>query len=569
MRLRIERAARTEQRHLAEKKLSARVDALLQTLARHILVCAPPWAAQASASSWNGSIGHVSGAAALSWRGWHDAELADVRSTMTEVEELVDLHVVRPRDAAAATHEGGADGVRWSSAATVPSSAASAVPVSPVLFYEAFVRQLIEQLFGPVTKTALSSMVSPDRTHGVSGIAETDTVIVQGSAPDVPSSLFPAQSVLRLPAIVYIGWHCGYSLLTSIGGMLRLADDDRAAGWLDVTSAALRSLLGCARAHSCDPSAAAAPDAADALHHFMVNALMQTRSLQCLWWWCSLVSEHGHTHGLLTTPPSAPSPETALNPPESMRTSPSITASTAATAAGGSGSTGGATMHTSLAAREDYRTLWYIGLAEAAAYLGSTTLPTVANFLHTALTRFVFSAAASPPQYWLSHAAQLTGAVQAVRDVAAHLFPSPAPPTRASPSATSPSSHIQFAAATAIFLRHAVHDALLPLAERVLDDPALLQGRIALTAKAASITPGAAAPMVGCDGWSNSSEEEWEGMQVMDGASRCPSSTATAVTAAAPAEASQSTLTYAIDTLEREFGDLVRADSVVMTLRRL
>ncbi|TPP53420.1 hypothetical protein CGC20_38295 [Leishmania donovani] len=537
MRLRIERAARTEQRHIAEKELSARVDELLQALARRILVCAPTWAVQASASSQK-LTHHASGAAALSWGGWGDAELADVRSTMTEVQELVDVHVARPRDAAAATHEGGADGMRGSSlAATVLTSGASAVPASSVRFYAAFVRQLIERIFDSVTKIALSSVVFPDRTHGASGAAEDDAVIVQGAAPNDISSLFPAQSTLRLPAIVYIGWRCGYSLLTSVGRMLRVTDDDRAAGWLDVTSAALRSLLDGARAHGFDPSAAAAPTAAAALHHFVVRTEMQTRSLQCLWWWCSLVFEHGHKHGLLTTPPSAPSAATPLNTPESTRT-------------------------------EDYRTLWYIGHAEAASYLSSTVLPTVAHFLHAALARFVFSAA-SPQQYWPSHAADLTEAVQAVRDVTEHLFPSPAPSTSASPSARSPSSHIQLTAATASFLRHAVHDALLPLAERVLDDPALMQDRIAPTAEAASVTPGTVAPTSAYDGWGSSCEEECEGVEVKDADSCCPSSTQTAVTAAAPAEASQSTLTYALDALERELGDLVRADSVFMTLRRL
>ncbi|CAC9470007.1 hypothetical protein, unknown function [Leishmania infantum JPCM5] len=568
MRLRIERAARTEQRHIAEKELSARVDELLQALARRILVCAPTWAVQASASSQK-LTHHASGAAALSWGGWGDAELADVRSTMTEVQELVDVHVARPRDAAAATHEGGADGMRGSSpAATVLTSGASAVPASSVRFYAAFVRQLIERIFDSVTKIALSSVVFPDRTHGASGAAEDDAVIVQGAAPNDISSLFPAQSALRLPAIVYIGWRCGYSLLTSVGRMLRVADDDRAAGWLDVTSAALRSLLDGARAHGFDPSAAAAPTAAAALHHFVVRTEMQTRSLQCLWWWCSLVFEHGHTHGLLTTPPSAPSAATPLNTPESTRTSHSMTTATAVTAAGACGSAGGTTMHASLADREDYRTLWYIGHAEAASYLSSTVLPTVAHFLHAALARFVFSAA-SPQQYWPSHAADLTEAVQAVRDVTEHLFPSPAPSTSASPSARSPSSHIQLTAATASFLRHAVHDALLPLAERVLDDPALMQDRIAPTAEAASVTPGTVAPTSAYDGWGSSCEEECEGVEVKDADSCCPSSTQTAVTAAAPAEASQSTLTYALDALERELGDLVRADSAFMTLRRL
>ncbi|CAG9571317.1 hypothetical protein LMJF_14_1230 [Leishmania major strain Friedlin] len=570
MRLRIERAARMEQRHFAEKELSARVDELLQTLARRILVCAPTWAAQASASSRNGSTDHVSGAAALSWGGWRDAELADVRSTMTEVQELVDLHVVRPREAAAATHEGGADSMRGSSSVAAElSSDASAVPASSVRFYEVFVRELIERIFGSVTKTALSSVVSPDGTHGVSGAAEDDTVIVHGAAPDDASSLFPAQSVLRLPAIVYIGWRCGYSLLTSIGRMLSVADDDRAASWLDVTSAALRSLLDGARTHGFHPSAVAAPTAADALHHFVVRTEMQARSLQCLWWWCSLVFKHGYTHGLLPSPPSAPSAATPLNTPESTRTSPSTTTATAVTAAGGCGSASGTTMHASFADREDYRTLWYIGRAEAAEYLSSTVLPNVAHFLHAAVAKFVFSAAASPPQYWPSHAAHLTGAVQAVRDVSVHLFPSPALPTSASPSATSPSSHFQLTAATASFLRHAVHDALLPVAERVLDNPALLQDCIAPTVEAASITPGTAAPTSAYDGWDSSCEEEWEGMQVKDGASRCLSRTQPAVTAAAPAEASQNTLTYTLDTLERELGDFVRADSVVMTLRRL
>ncbi|GET87153.1 hypothetical protein, unknown function [Leishmania tarentolae] len=574
MRRRIEHAVREEQRHRAEKELDSRVDDLLQALARHILACALPWSERVNASSQKEYIDHSHDAAALSWEGWQDPELADVRCTMTEIQELVDLRVRRPDDAAAATPEGEADGIKmFPPTTTVLVSGGSALPASPVPFYTAFVRQLIERIFVYVTKAALSRVISGDHAHGVfrgAGAAEDDTVLVQCSASNEASSVFPANSVLCLPVIIYIGWRCGYSLLTSIGRMLCMADDDRAAAWLDVTSAALRSLLDGALAHGGGPSTASAGAAADALYHFVVRAKIQTGALQSLWWWLSRVFEHGCTHGLLTTPSSVPSCESSRSTPASMRVFPNSIAATAATADGRCGSKGGATMHTSLAHRDDYRTLWYVGRTESAAYLSSTVLPTVAHFLHTALARFVFSAAESSPDYWSSHAAQLTEALQAVRDVAVHLFPTPAPSISVSPSAVSPSSPIHFDAATASFLRHAVHDALLPLAECVLDDPSLLQGRILPAEKAGFMIPAAAptTPRIAHDGWSSSCEDEWEGAQVGDDA-RCSSTTEITVTAAPPAEASQSTLAYALDTLEREFGDLVRADSVVMTLRRL
>ncbi|CAJ1020292.1 hypothetical protein Q4I32_002236 [Leishmania shawi] len=569
MRSRIERVARAEQRQLADKELSARVDELLQTLACHIAVCAPRWAAQVSASSRKESTDRVSGAASLAWGGWHDAELTDVCSTMMEVQELVDLNIVRPRDAAAATINSVADGVGSSSAAATESiSGASAVPESSVRFHAAFVHQIITRLFVSVTTTALSSVVPPGRAHGVPGAAAAagdDTAIVQCIAPSDVSSLFPVQSMLRLPASIYIGWRCGYSLLNSIEGILRVADDDCAAAWLDVTSATLHSLLDAAHACGSDASAAAAPNAAAALHHFTVCAETQALFMHCMWWWCSLVFERGYSHGLLAAPSSAPSLESAVHAHESKVASSSSTTTTTATTAGGCSSSSGATMHTSLSYREEYRVLWTVGRVEAAAYLSATVLPTVADYLQAALERFVFFTATSSPQLWSKKSAELTEAVQAVRGLADRLFPSPASATSAFPPAPSPSSHRQLSAATTSFLRHAVHDALLPLAERVLDNQGLLQDHITPTVDAISIAAAVKAPATAQGGWSSSGDEEWEEVPVAGGANGALLSPEASALAKAP----PNTLIYALDALEREFGDVVRADSVAMTLRRL
>ncbi|KAG5505180.1 hypothetical protein JIQ42_04368 [Leishmania sp. Namibia] len=573
MRSRIVRAARTEQQHFAEKELNARVDELLQTLARHIAVCAPQWAAQVCSSSRKESTDHISGAAALAWEGWRDAELADVLSTMTEVQELVDRHVVRQLDAAAAILSGGADVMGDSlTAPTAPTSDTAAVPPVSVRFYTSFVRLLIARIFVSVTTTALSYREPPAHVRcklGAAGPAEGDAAIVACFAPEHSASLFSAMSMLRLPASVYIGWRCGYRLLASIGDMLCVADGDRAAGWLDVTSAALRSVIEGAHARGSSFSTASAPDAAVAFHRFVASAEAHTRSLHCVWWWCSLVFEHCYAHGCLTTPPLEPSLNSALSTPESTSALPGSTTITAATEAGGCVSSGGASLPIFDADRDNYRTLWDVGRLKAMTYLNGVVLSTVADFLHAALERFVFFEAVSSPQHWSSQSEQLTKAVHAVRSVAERLFPSPAPTTDASPTATSSSRRVPLAAAAASFLRHAVHDALLPLAERVLDDPAALQGRIAPTAGKTSIAAAAAASTRAHDGWSSTDEEEWEELPLTGGASCCPSSVEAAATIAAPATAPQSTLIYALDALERELDEVVRNDSVVMTLRRL
>ncbi|KAG5483236.1 hypothetical protein CUR178_04815 [Leishmania enriettii] len=573
MRSRILRAARVEQQRFAEKELNARVDELLQTLARHIEVCAPQWVAQVYSSSRKESTDHVSGAAALAWEGWRDAELADVLSTMTEVQELVDRHVVRPLDAAAAILDGGADVMGdLSIAATVPTGDTAAVSPVSVRFYASFVRLLIARIFASVTTIALSYREPPAHTCctlGAAGPAEGDAAVVACFSPEHSASLFSEMSTLRLPASVYIGWRCGYRLLASIGDMLRVADGDRAAGWLDVTSAALRSVIEGAHARGSSPSTASALDAAEALHRFVTSAEAHTRSLHCVWWWCSLVFEHCYAAGCLTTPPLESSRNSALSTPDSTRALPGCTTITADTEAGGYVSSAGASLPIFDADRESYRMLWDVGRLKAAAYLSGVVLSTVADFLHSALERFVFFEDVSSPQHWSSQSEQLTKAVHAVRSVAERLFPSPALTTDASPSETSSSCRVPLAAAAASFLRHAVHDALLPLAERVLDDPAALQDRIAPTAGKTSMAAAAAASTRAHDGWSSTDEEEWEELPLTGGASWCPSRVEAAATIAAPATAPQSTLFYALDALERELDEVVRNDSVVMTLRRL
>ncbi|KAG5483373.1 hypothetical protein LSCM1_04921 [Leishmania martiniquensis] len=573
MRARILRAGRTEQQQYAEKELNARIDDLLHTLAHHIVACAPQWAAQVRARSRKESIGHASGAAALAWEGWRDAELAHVLSTMTEMQELVDLHVVRHLDAAAATLSGDDSTGDSSRAVAAPVSEASAASALSTDFYAEFVRLLIARIFIIVTENALSFSGSPAYVQDVrtaAGPAKGDAVIVACFAPNNSTSLLPAQSMLRLPASIYIGWRCGYRLLSSIGDMLRLADGDRAAGWLDVTSAALRSVWDGAHACSGSFSAASAPDAAEALRRFVVGAETHVHALQCMWWWCSLVFEHCYAHGWLITCTSAPSPNSAQSAPESREEASCNSRIAIAAASGACARSDGAAQLIFSPEGGDYRKLWDVGRSKVTEYLSGIALPAVADFLRAALERFVFVDAVSSAPPWPNQSEQLTKALQAVRSAAVGLFPSPPLSVDASSSEKLSSCPAALSTSASSFLRHVVHAALLPLAERVLDDgSAALPGPIAPTPGRASNAAAAPASATEDGGGRSSDEEEWEELQLAGGASRCPTGVEVAATVEASATARKSAIIFALDELERGFGELARDDSVAMTLRRL
>ncbi|KAG5509460.1 hypothetical protein JKF63_06770 [Porcisia hertigi] len=574
MRSRVERVARAEQREFVEKELSARVDRLLQRLTREITLCASAWAAQLSASPRKESTSCLGGAASLAWEGWSDAELASVRSTMTEVHELVGLHVVRFHDSVAATLGSEANVTRGFSEAAAAGSTgdASETKGSSSPFYEVFVRQLINRLVFAVTSTTISSVVPSACTDCVRGAAyseDGDAVIPECFVPCGASSLFPAQSVLRLPASIYIGWRCGYSLLDSIGDTLRVTDGDREAGWLDLTSAALCSLVGCGGAHGSAPSPAVAPDTGVALHNFLVSAKTQMCTLQCWWWWCSLVFEHGCSRGWLTTISSAPSPGHAQGVLGSTKESPGPAPATAPTTAGDCGRADGATLDIFVAAEDDYRSLWDLGCAEAAAYLSAIVLPSVVHFLHAVVERFVLIEPMPSLQQCPDPSWRFREVVRTVRSVADGFFPSPPQTTNIASSGTPPSHSPPLTAATDSFLRHAVHDALLPLAERVLDNPDLLQSRRVAWADAADTAAPAASVKCADEGWGSGDDSEWGEVQMTGSATVHSSSAGAPTSAAAPPIKLQSTLAYALDVLESELGGIVSTDSVAMTLLRL
>lgn len=145
-------------------------------------------------------------------------------------------------------------------------------------------------------------------------------------------------------------------------------------------------------------------------------------------------------------------------------------------------------------------------------------------------------------------------------------------------------------AAAVGFMRLVVHNALLPLAERILDDPVSLQARQPIPAAAAETTAGAAR-----DGWANSDDDddddEWEEVRVMGGSANtpvtpnmsahqldaeqpsvsCSHSASHSLMPLRPVVASvHDAVEFVLDTLEAQCGpEMVQQDAIAMTLRRL
>ncbi|KAK7201636.1 hypothetical protein NESM_000228300 [Novymonas esmeraldas] len=524
MRARLERAACIERQHRAEVALDEQLDELLLDLGSCIATCSASWCAARVRvpDVRDSSTACAAVPPALLPGNWDGAsEFVAVRAAMAAVQELVREHADTP-----------------------PGQAATDAAVH---LYTTAVRQLITRLIAPLTRAALVatpplSAAGPteageeDNRRGdddaTGGGGSADDVVLRCSAADGDASplLFGAAATVRVPVSLYLGWHCGYALLDSIGAQLHIDDDDRAAAWLDLSSAALRCVLDAAPPRGHDVlTESEAPDttnttaAAVRRRTFTSLAHAQARALQCLWWWCSnTFTRRGVAGAAAAATPS---------PPGAAQASPSVASECA--------------------------DLWGIGSAAAVAYLGGTVVPTVAAFLHAAMGNAVFTrggALAASAQREDRHTvrAELTAAVRAVRGVAQRLFPDSVSPTAAS-----------------AFLRHVVHSALLPLAERVLEDPASLPDHLITLSSVSSVrgaAVAAAAPSPVRDGWSSDAdaeavedeEGEWEEVR-LSGVTGCSPSSA----------APTSTLVDALDALERELGDLVREDSVVVTLRRL
>lgn len=529
MQLRIERAAQAGQHALAEQELHTHVGELLDGLSRLVVACAPAFAAERAAHTRRAAGPPTEQVATHTSCGedddWHLPSTASARTAM---------EVLRKRIEQGAAALGGV----------------SAAPA----FYAVFVRLLLTRLVAPTTAAALAvpatSPLPPQRAVPAAGASRHDDLVcVRAPPPPSHLSLLTPGCVLRVPATHYLGRRCAEYLLHAVGGLLRVSAEDAAAAWLDVSAATLRGVL---EAPVLDESSTA-PTQAARLNAFCVATDARARALHCAWWWCSSMFAHGVLRGWLPHPSFQE--------------------------ARGSGEAAAAATRDEQG-KSDFCELWGLGRAEAAAYASAHLACVAARYLHAALARFVLAPSVPTPSPPPSAApAELMEALRAVRSVAQRAFPcseaTAASLEKAGEVCFAELGDVDGAAAVAAveFTRVVVHDALFPLAERVLDDPALLQGHTL----AFAAPPRTSAPR---DGWSadddggDGEDGDWAEVSVAKVTPSAPhggaSSPAHATVPRAPGSAGHcTTLGYALDALEFVFGEVARTDSIAVTLRRL
>ncbi|KPI83925.1 hypothetical protein ABL78_7025 [Leptomonas seymouri] len=577
MRARIERAVHTEQHSVAEHRFNEDVKALFHGLVAsirdvpHVLAASP------------GTFDDDERSDDIAY--WTKPDLPRVVSSLCELERLVG-------DRVAAVSASRTDIYHWLRKSTSKETAHNAL-------YTALVGQLVSELITPIRmllhEASTVSFTEPSSVWGVRGAVRLQ---LAASA----EGLFASDCTLLLPACIYVGWRCCFRLLDAFRRMLHVSEEDSIAGWLDTASAILDSLNRISQDVVPTPSALKAGEREGAMMDaFRRNVGIYARVSHCYWWWWSFTYAFGSTRGWMCAAPSADVLATRTN-------------------------------------RDDFIQLWCAGRMCATRFLSSVLLPATVHVMQTYMTSLVFGTACDTNSA-AAAAAAVSGRMQrfadAVKEVQALVVAALPPVESAGKRATASANGIDPAegetkrtacpstsgkAAVAGFMRLVVHDALRPIADRILNDPSSLQVRaFAIDAfadaaatptansmeKHVSLTPVAATAVVASqDGWDESdSDSDGEGPLMTRSAitpappslkgdnsdtergtspetdrhpSNCSAMAATEVVAASrppppPAVTCvRDALVFALDTLERECGqEIVLQDTIAMTLRRL
>jgi hypothetical protein len=574
MRARIVGAAHAEQRALAELRFHEHVETSLRSLVSAIQKVPQVWAANPNI------FDDCEKSDDLAY--WTKPELPCVVSSLCELELLVKdrVAIVDMRDT----------DYSIDASPEMPKTQAR----SSALF-ASLISHLVLGLIDPVAHTYEVNAKTTSETFS----AKDTCVSVRVRFPtNEGEALFPSHYTILLPVCIYVGWRCCFRLLDAFRRLLHVDEDDGFAGWMDVASAMLDSLHRATQSlSSIHPvMTGSIDDPAQALDIVHDGANTWTGIAHSYWWWWSFTYAFRSAHGDIDS-----------------------------------------------VMKDDLTQLWCIGRSSAIGFLRTVVLPSAACALQLSMSSLVFLEVYSNSSNNNSTTAvracvrDFTAAIEEVQRLADDLFPdvekvqlvvtgAAAPESRrvctASPPDPLQNALRSSSAAASSFVRLVVHDALRPLAQRVLDDPASLQARrpsLALSGNVVTSLPpfvatnaaGAAAAVLTTvtagaaqDGWGDSDDDgEWEEVRVLCSAnaslSRSTSghlvdaekgaSASVTPSAASPPPASamvappsppspppvtimcsRDALTFVLDTLEAQYGrEVVRQDSIAMTLRRL
>lgn len=561
MRARIERAVQVEQQSTSANLFHERVKTSLKDLVRTVQHL--PQTAAAHPSIFDEEE------ASDDLPYWTKPELPEVVSVLCSLERLV-------KERVAAMKAQRVDNPSY------PDAWRSAL-------YVAMVRHLLEGLVTPVmeayTATAAASLFPTPSAH----LSDRDVCVRLAGDP---TALFAAAtSVVRLvlPVHVYVCWRCCFRLLNEFQRELHMSamaaeereNDSVVASWLDVASAMLDGLQRVSQASATLPPLAlkgGGDGDAASLAEFRRRATLCARTAHCYWWWMSFTYVFGSAQGWIRCDASLPS-----------------------------------------AAREAHLQLWCTGRLSATRHLSSVALPAGVQLLSLAMIALIFAAdGGSDASATRARMRTVECAVANIRAMADALFPLEAEPRaphqlRAiTEEADSTSDAIQdgaalfakthcstAASAAAGFVRLVVHEALRPVAERILDDPSSLQVRPPTAGASAQTdtrvhgfakqsSPSPAPTAVPREGWDD--EDAWEEVQVMGSgtASTAPEvnvqaigaaeafadadtlSAARAYASAPPVTCAHDAVVFVLHVLEMQCGEeMVQHDAIAMTLRRL
>ncbi|KPA77336.1 hypothetical protein ABB37_07218 [Leptomonas pyrrhocoris] len=590
MHARIERAVHAEQHAIAEHRFHAKVTASLQHLVAAIhqappVLAASPGAVDRDERNDDDVIAY-----------WTKPELPRVVSALCELERLVQDRVSP------------AFPQRMGFSPPHDESTTAKEDAEHRTLYTALVGQLVSELVAPVMKSFCAASIAALAEPSSAGEGTSD---VQVRFSTTAKGLFSHDGALRLPADVYVGWRCCSRLLDSFRRQLGVSEEDSGAGWLDAASAVLDGLHRTAFQISTAPAGLTVNggDYNTMMLRMMTNfkrrAKVCARVAHCYWWWWRFTYAFGEARGWVdvasSSPPSTPSPTS----------------------------------------KDDFLQLWCTGRRCATSLLSGVVLPTAAYVLQTSMAALVFdtdynkyiNAGGAAAAAASVRAQCVVDAVAEVRKLAADAFPhvdgvgvgvgvgAGAPTTsargdnRSNNGAERAATHAACASAVGNptpavigFVGLVVHDALRPLAERVLDDPAALLARApAATVGPHTTTATVAAAAASQDGWDESDDGDWEEVPVLGSATPSvspnvrddhadaekssaaetargsavdPAETAVAAVTCTPSSSPQlsppvitcvrDALVFVLDTLEAQCGqEMVRQDTIAMTLRRL
>lgn len=540
MRARVERAVHVEQLAVAERHFREGVASSLSSLVAAIQAVPQAWAAAPHMFDEEERCDDIAY--------WTKPELPRVVSSLCELERLVKARV------AVVSVRGSAEDLEEAS-----------VEARTTALYATLVGYLVVELVAPVM-SAYSSLLASSTEDSVGKESRTNVYV---RLPDRATSLFSSHNaLLLLPVGVYIGWRCCFRLLDTFKRLLSLSESEAFAGWLDVAAALLSSLCSASGAFAMSLATMKLDDETQTVDVFCRQADNCARIAHCYWWWWSFAHDVGSTYGLTATDQGvSPSSTFPSSSPPSLSISSGM--------------------------KDEFTQLWCIGRTSASRFVSAVALPCAVHVLQSSMTALVFPTNSSATTtnssgvnghsdaaFTTTRMQRIVDAVQEVRRMAADVFPHT--------DAFDIDSSTRAAAVG--FMRLVVHNALLPLAERILDDPVSLQARQPIPAAAAETTAGAAR-----DGWANSDDDddddEWEEVRVMGGSANtpvtpnmsahqldaeqpsvsCSHSASHSLMPLRPVVASvHDAVEFVLDTLEAQCGpEMVQQDAIAMTLRRL